>query len=123
MILNRERSTLLDTISSLQGQIQTLKDWNESLKCECKELREIIYRRFGLVREVTSDSASLDKPIQTFESWRTAKGKLERAHSAGKLGAEQPQILAEQQAYWEAKLKNQEGLSGAKPDKNDTTGT
>src|SRR6266571_3911927 len=85
-----------------QGRIKVLEDWNNSLKEEGKELKNIIYRKFGLLSEFRSESTIPHKPIVVSESWRTAKDKLEKAHSTP------DKTLEEQKKYWEIKLKQQE---------------
>jgi hypothetical protein len=91
-------------LNNANGQIEVLTRWNDTLRAENQELRNIIYRKFGLMPEQQQLSQQTPQQTpQTPPSWRQVKHTLEEAHKANR-----PAILQEQQDYWEAKLRTQE---------------
>lgn len=62
-------------LEAVKGQNDILLQWNEELKIEIKELKQLLYAKFGII-ETTSAEIVEPKPILK-ESWNTARSKLE----------------------------------------------
>ena len=63
--------------SSEAKAIDVLIEWNEELKLECKELKQLLYRKSGIIEDYSVPSVITQKPVQRVETWRTARSKLE----------------------------------------------
>jgi hypothetical protein len=106
--INKELETELNlsrtAISSLQGEIQVLKQWNEQLLKERYDLQEIIYKKFGLRQnESIENEVTNFQPVRESRNWSDIKRKLEVASRK----SEQPKELSEQEKHWKEKMENE----------------
>lgn len=91
--------------SILQGQVQTLQEWNVNLKQNHDKMQELLFKRFGIIRpeQETINSERLEQ-IQKSSNWRDVRSNLEKMTRT----PEDP-TLKSQQEYWKNKLnKDQE---------------
>ena len=77
------------------GNRVALENWNTYLQTKLDKLEDILYKRFGLIREANSSDESFPERIAA-ETWQGARRKLETFHRD------------ERQEYWDNKLKEQE---------------
>ena len=77
------------------GNRVALENWNTYLQTKLDKLEDIVYKRFGLIREADSSDESFPERIAA-ETWQGARRKLETFHRD------------ERQEYWDNKLKEQE---------------
>ena len=77
------------------GNKAALENWNTYLQTKLDKLEDIVYKRFGLIREADSSDESFPERIAA-ETWQGARRKLETFHRD------------ERQEYWDNKLKEQE---------------
>lgn len=81
-----------------EGKAAELKEFNNYLKSKLDRLENILYKRFGLIREESNQMEPLPESVTTVEHWHKLRDRFERA-AQGK-SEEQDTVTKERQEYW-----------------------
>jgi hypothetical protein len=105
--LANQNNSLQQVCYSLEGEIRTLKQWNESLKQELTELKTIVYKRSGLIKEQGEiNQESKLEVVRKSNNWREVQRELSEQH---RKGTPLDATLQAQQEHWKQKLEKERG--------------
>ena len=96
----RINENLAKTNEALCGEIIELKRFNDYLRNKLDKLEDILYKRFGLIRETSPDSDEIPKPVKTTETWPNLRGRLERGARMTQEQKTEDSVSKERQDYW-----------------------
>lgn len=102
--LEQQLSMYKHTIDALQGEVQILNAWNDSLQQEKKDLQDVIYKKFGLTKETSTEQAGNFQAVRKSKNWNDIRADLERA---SKKAAPDPTI-AQQEEHWKNKSQGEQ---------------
>jgi tRNA/tmRNA/rRNA uracil-C5-methylase (TrmA/RlmC/RlmD family) len=102
-----ERNKIYEqSISILQGEIKTLREWNNTLQQEKEKLQNVIFVKFGLIHNEANMSVQEQlEQIKIAGNWKDVRANLERMHR--KPVEHMDPVLAEQQKHWKEKSEKE----------------
>lgn len=90
-------------VSNLVGRNTELHEFNDYLKNKLDRLEDILYKRFGLLKDIEAPSNEPElEPIKTSESWPSAKRRFENASRT-----KTSELDKERQEYWRKRNEDQ----------------